>query len=92
MYLARFGYLDPAVQNPSSAALVSGETVKRAIVDFQAFAGLNQTGKQKIYCFLPYTVLLMGDTNGRMRHSTGYKSDWQHRIFQCRGSERVSRK
>lgn len=44
MYLARFGYLDPAVQNPTSASLVSGETVTRAILDFQAFAGLNQTG------------------------------------------------
>ena len=46
MYLARFGYMDPASQNPSSGALISGETVRRAIIDFQSFAGLNQTGKK----------------------------------------------
>jgi matrix metalloproteinase-14 (membrane-inserted) len=44
MYLARFGYLDPALQNPSSGALISGDSVRRAIIDFQSFAGLNQTG------------------------------------------------
>ncbi|KAK4020362.1 hypothetical protein OUZ56_002346 [Daphnia magna] len=44
MYLARFGYLDPALQNPSSGALISGESVRRAIIDFQSFAGLKQTG------------------------------------------------
>lgn len=44
MYLARYGYMDPALQNPQSGALISGESVRRAIIDFQAFAGLNQTG------------------------------------------------
>lgn len=44
MYLARYGYMDPAIQNPQSGALISGESVRRAIIDFQAFAGLNQTG------------------------------------------------
>ena len=48
MYLARFGYLEASQQNPSgisSGALISGESVRRAIIDFQSFAGLNQTGK-----------------------------------------------
>ena len=52
MYLARFGYLEASQQNPSgisSGALISGESVRRAIVDFQSFAGLNQTG-ERIYC------------------------------------------
>lgn len=45
MYLARFGYLDPSLQNPSSGALISGDSVKKAILEFQAFAGINQTGE-----------------------------------------------
>ena len=48
MYLARFGYLDPVVQNPTSGALISEQAVARAISEFQAFAGLNQTGILRI--------------------------------------------
>ncbi len=44
MYLARFGYLDPSLQNPSSGALISGDALKSATAEFQAFAGLDQTG------------------------------------------------
>jgi len=44
MYLSRFGYLDPSLQNPTSGSLISGDSVRTAIIEFQAFAGLNQTG------------------------------------------------
>ena len=44
MYLDRFGYLDPAVKNPTSGALMSIDALNKAITEFQAFAGLKQTG------------------------------------------------
>jgi hypothetical protein len=64
MYLARFGYLEASQQNPSgisSGALISGESVRRAIVDFQSFAGLNQTGESEfitklVLCNVIYTA------------------------------------
>ncbi|XP_053657492.1 matrix metalloproteinase-16 isoform X2 [Cherax quadricarinatus] len=45
IYLTKFGYMDPAVTNPQSGALISGDTVRNSIMEFQAFAGLNQTGE-----------------------------------------------
>lgn len=45
MYLSRFGYMDPAATNPESGALLSEDSVKQAVIDFQAFAGLPQTGE-----------------------------------------------
>ncbi|KAG8238011.1 hypothetical protein J437_LFUL015289 [Ladona fulva] len=45
MYLSQFGYLDASFRNPSSGALVSEDTMKTAIAEFQAFAGLNTTGE-----------------------------------------------
>lgn len=44
MYLSRFGYLDPSLQNPTSGSLISGDTIREAIAEFQSFAGLNATG------------------------------------------------
>ena len=35
MYLARFGYMDPAATNPQSGALLSQEAVRDSIIDFQ---------------------------------------------------------
>uniref|UniRef100_A0A2P2I1R8 Matrix metalloproteinase-14-like n=1 Tax=Hirondellea gigas TaxID=1518452 RepID=A0A2P2I1R8_9CRUS len=45
MYLSRYGYMDPAATNPENGALLSLEAVRSAIIEFQAFAGLNQTGE-----------------------------------------------
>ncbi|KAG7166173.1 Stromelysin-1-like [Homarus americanus] len=45
LYLTRFGYMDPKVTNPESGSLISGETVRDSIMEFQAFAGLDQTGE-----------------------------------------------
>lgn len=44
MYLSRFGYMNPSATNPENGALLSEEAVRSAIIEFQAFAGLNQTG------------------------------------------------
>lgn len=42
-YLSQYGYLQPI--NPTSGGIISKETVSRAVAEFQAFAGLNITGK-----------------------------------------------
>lgn len=45
MYLSRYGYMDPTATNPENGALLSEDSVKQAVIDFQAFAGLPQTGE-----------------------------------------------
>lgn len=45
MYLSQFGYLPPAVRNPSSGQLLSQDALSDAIKEFQSFAGLNVTGE-----------------------------------------------
>lgn len=51
MYLANYGYLDPALKNNSSNALflVSKEAYCHAIAEFQSLAGLESTGKITLY-------------------------------------------
>uniref|UniRef100_A0A0P4W0G4 Peptidase metallopeptidase domain-containing protein n=1 Tax=Scylla olivacea TaxID=85551 RepID=A0A0P4W0G4_SCYOL len=44
LYFSRFGYMNPKVLNPQSGSLLSEETIRNSIMDFQAFAGLNLTG------------------------------------------------
>jgi hypothetical protein len=44
IYLSQFGYLNPQVRNPNSGTLMEADALKKAIVEFQAFAGLNITG------------------------------------------------
>jgi hypothetical protein len=54
MYLANYGYLDPALKNNSSNALlflVSKEAYRHAIAEFQSLAGLEPTGKIIPYHF-----------------------------------------
>jgi hypothetical protein len=36
--------MNPQLRNPSSGTIVSADAVRKAIVEFQAFAGLNITG------------------------------------------------
>lgn len=45
LYLSQFGYLNPQARNMKAGALISMERVKKAITEFQAFAGLNITGE-----------------------------------------------
>jgi len=45
MYLSQFGYLSPSMKNPNSGHIMSEETMARALMDFQSFAGLNLTGE-----------------------------------------------
>ncbi|KAG6453669.1 hypothetical protein O3G_MSEX008266 [Manduca sexta] len=45
MYLAQYGYLSPQVRNPSSGHIMDESSWRRAIAEFQSFAGLNATGE-----------------------------------------------
>ncbi|KAG7304126.1 hypothetical protein JYU34_011059 [Plutella xylostella] len=45
MYLAQFGYLNPSVRNPSSGHIMDEGSWRKAIAEFQSFAGLNATGE-----------------------------------------------
>ena len=46
IYLSQYGYLSPKVRNPSSGGnLLSQESWETSIREFQAFAGLNVTGR-----------------------------------------------
>ncbi|XP_050353674.1 matrix metalloproteinase-14 isoform X2 [Nymphalis io] len=45
MYLAQYGYLNPSVRNPSSGHIMDESSWRRAISEFQSFAGLNNTGE-----------------------------------------------
>ncbi|XP_038208860.1 matrix metalloproteinase-14 isoform X10 [Zerene cesonia] len=45
MYLAQYGYLSPSVRNPSSGHIMDESSWRRAIAEFQSFAGLNTTGE-----------------------------------------------
>ena len=44
MYLSQFGYFNSQMTNLKSGAMVSADSMKKAISEFQAFAGLNITG------------------------------------------------
>lgn len=48
MYLSQFGYLSPSMKNPNSGHIMSEETMAKALMDFQSFAGLNLTGKRVV--------------------------------------------
>ncbi|KAK6633348.1 hypothetical protein RUM44_003950 [Polyplax serrata] len=44
MYLSRYGYLPPNLNEPSSAALIDKKIFSKALTDFQYFFGLNESG------------------------------------------------
>ncbi|KAK6633347.1 hypothetical protein RUM44_003949 [Polyplax serrata] len=44
MYLSRYGYLPPNLNEPSSAALIDKKLFSKALTDFQYFFGLNESG------------------------------------------------
>jgi hypothetical protein len=57
-YLAQFGYLNPQVRNPSSGTIIAADAMRKAIMDFQAFAGLNITGKGSSDSVVPTAATL----------------------------------
>lgn len=49
MYLSQYGYLSPSMKNPNSGHIMSEETMAKALMEFQSFAGLNLTGEYNIH-------------------------------------------
>lgn len=49
MYLDKFGYLSPKVRNPTSGHIIDESLFRKAVADFQSFAGLNTTGMSNDY-------------------------------------------
>nr|CAD7403545.1 unnamed protein product [Timema cristinae] len=49
IYLSQFGYLPPTVRNRGT--IMSEDTMKKAVAEFQAFAGLNITGPPAQWIF-----------------------------------------
>ncbi|XP_050729691.1 matrix metalloproteinase-24-like isoform X2 [Eriocheir sinensis] len=45
LYFTKFGYMEPELFNPQSGALLSQDKLRESIMEFQAFAGLDQTGE-----------------------------------------------
>ena len=44
MYLMKYGYMDHAHNHGKSAQLLSADGLKNYLMEFQSFAGINQTG------------------------------------------------
>lgn len=81
MYLSQFGYLSPSMKNPNSGHIMSEETMAKALMDFQSFAGLNLTGKRRVV-FSSYSR----PTYGRM--SVNLKNEY---LLHTRDVRRVTR-
>lgn len=81
MYLTRFGYMDPASTNPNSGALLSAESVEKSIMDFQAFAGLNQTGQLDAV-----TVKMMNTPRCGVKDRVGFGSEARRKRYALQGS------
>jgi hypothetical protein len=60
IYLSQFGYLNPQVRNPSSGTIIAADAMKKAIVEFQVFAGLNITGNGSRDSIVPTAATLEG--------------------------------
>lgn len=81
MYLSQFGYLPPAVRNPSSGMLLSQEAMTDAIKEFQAFAGLNVTGDLD-----DETQRTMSLPRCGVKDKVGFATDARSKRFALQGS------
>ncbi|KAI5694140.1 hypothetical protein M8J75_011375 [Diaphorina citri] len=81
MYLSQFGYLSPIVRNPNSGHLMSEETLARAVMEFQNFAGLNLTGHLD-----DDTLHMMTLPRCGVRDKVGFASDPRSKRYALQGS------
>ncbi|XP_066986198.1 matrix metalloproteinase-16 isoform X1 [Macrobrachium rosenbergii] len=81
MYLTKFGYMDPATTNPNSGALLSADSVHKSIMEFQAFAGLNQTGQLD-----DVTIEMMNTPRCGVKDKVGYGSEARKKRYALQGS------
>ncbi|XP_074113282.1 stromelysin-3-like isoform X1 [Cotesia typhae] len=78
-YLSQFGYLPPV--NPTSGGIISEDTVYKAIMDFQAFAGLNITGTMD-----NETASMMSLPRCGVKDKVGASTDGRSRRYALQGS------
>uniref|UniRef100_A0A8D9ERG8 Matrix metalloproteinase-16 n=1 Tax=Cacopsylla melanoneura TaxID=428564 RepID=A0A8D9ERG8_9HEMI len=81
MYLSQFGYLSPFIRNPNSGMLMSEETLARAVMEFQNFAGLNLTGHLD-----DDTLHMMTLPRCGVRDKVGFASDSRSKRYALQGS------
>lgn len=81
IYLSQFGYLNPQVRNPNSGTIIAADALKKAIVEFQAFAGLNITGEMN-----RETAETMSLPRCGVRDKVGYASDSRSKRYALQGS------
>ncbi|XP_042226891.1 matrix metalloproteinase-16-like [Homarus americanus] len=81
LYLTRFGYMDPKVTNPESGSLISGETVRDSIMEFQAFAGLDQTGELD-----DETIEMMNTPRCGVKDKIGFGANARKKRYALQGS------
>ncbi|XP_025413981.1 matrix metalloproteinase-16 isoform X2 [Sipha flava] len=81
MYLSQFGYLSPSMKNPNSGHIMSEETMARALMEFQSFAGLNLTGHLD-----DDTLHFMSMPRCGVRDKVGFATDSRSRRYALQGS------
>ncbi|XP_071541370.1 uncharacterized protein [Panulirus ornatus] len=80
VYLTKFGYMDPAVTNPQSGALISENAMRQSIKEFQAFAGLNQTGELN-----DETLEMMNTPRCGVKDKVGFGANARKKRFALQG-------
>jgi len=81
LYLSKYGYLDPSATNPKSGALLSEDAVRGSIMEFQAFANLNQTGDLD-----DETIKMMNTPRCGVKDKVGYGVAARKKRYALQGS------
>lgn len=81
MYLTKFGYMDPKLLNPQSGALLSEDAVRDTIREFQAFAGLDQTGELD-----NNTLTMMNTPRCGVKDKVGFGANARRKRYALQGS------
>ncbi|XP_063224622.1 matrix metalloproteinase-14 isoform X3 [Bacillus rossius redtenbacheri] len=79
IYLSQFGYLPPAVRNRDT--IMTEDTMRKAIAEFQAFAGLNITGELD-----EDTAHTMSLPRCGVKDKVGYGADARTKRYALQGS------
>ncbi|KAJ9594898.1 hypothetical protein L9F63_013803, partial [Diploptera punctata] len=81
MYLSQFGYFNSQARSFNSGAMVSEDSIRKAIAEFQAFAGLDITGELD-----NETKETMSLPRCGVKDKVGYASDTRSKRYALQGS------